>query len=99
MKKQTKQQKNKIQKQNEGDERIPVEIIQPWSTFVMRTKLPKVVFDKMLEKFSNTIMMQAQEALRQQWHLLQQSSQVQQQAHQQQALCNQWQDWGQDMGI
>ena len=38
----------------------------------------------MLEKFSNTIMMQAQEALRQQWHLLQQSSQVQQQAHQQQ---------------
>ena len=49
MKKQTKQQENKIQKQNEGDERIPVEIIQPWSTFVMKTKLPKVVFDKMLE--------------------------------------------------
>ena len=49
MKKQTKQQENKIRKQNEGDERIPVEIIQPWSTFVMKTKLPKVVFDKMLE--------------------------------------------------
>ena len=45
---------------------------------------PNEFFDKMLEKFSNTIMMQAQEALRQQWHLLQQSSQVQQQAHQQQ---------------
>ena len=49
MKKQTKQQENKIQKQNEGDERIPVEIIQPWSTFVMKSKLPKVVFDKMLK--------------------------------------------------
>ena len=45
---------------------------------------PNEFFDKMLEKFSNTIMMQAQDALRQQWHMLQQSSQAHQQAHQQQ---------------
>ena len=36
---------------------------------------PNEFFDKMLETFSNTIQKQAQEALRQQWHLLQQSSQ------------------------
>ena len=45
---------------------------------------PNQFFEKMLDTFSITIQRQAQEALRQQWHLLQQSSQVQEQAHQQQ---------------
>ena len=39
------------------------------------------LFDRMLEKISNTIMMQAQEAMRHQWQLIQQSSHVHQQAH------------------
>merc|ERR1712015_522295 len=45
---------------------------------------PNQFFEKMLETFSITIQRQAQEALRQQWHILQQSTQVQEQAHQQQ---------------
>ena len=43
-----------------------------------------IFFEKMLETFSNTIQRQAQKALRKQWHVLQQSTQVQEQAHQQQ---------------
>ena len=40
------------------------------------------LFDRMWEKISNTIMLQAQEAMRQQWQLIQQSSRAHQQVQQ-----------------
>ena len=51
---------------------------------LQRNLEPNQFFEKMMETFSINIQRQAQEALRQQWHLLQQSAQVQEQAHQQQ---------------
>ena len=43
---------------------------------------PNHFFERMLESFSTTIQKQAQEALRHQWYALQQSTQVQEHAHQ-----------------